>query len=115
MFGNWGGGWEWGSEFGDHCKWQLHWQPKAPKFRGILGGRRESLVRKPDSPYNGVQNDYTSNINIYVRRNLVLVNEYKSFVSRAPDPLCSQKVWCKITLVELKGNFRKIKGHLSGT
>ena len=31
---------------------------------------------------------------------------------KAPDPLYSQKVWRKITLVKFKGNLRKIKGKL---
>ena len=35
--------------------------------------------------------------------------------SKAPDPLCSQKVWRKITLVKFKENLRKIKGILKGT
>ena len=33
-------------------------------------------------------------------------------MSKAPDPLCSQKVWRKITLVKFKGNLRVIKGDL---
>ena len=38
-----------------------------------------------------------------------------SFMSKALDPLCSQKVWRRITLVKFKGNLRKIKGNLRGT
>ena len=39
------------------------------------------------------------------------------FMSKAPDPLRSQKVWHRVTLVktlrQFKGNLRKIKGNLS--
>ena len=35
-------------------------------------------------------------------------------MSKAPDPLCSQKVWRKITLVKFKGKLRKIKGYSRG-
>ena len=36
------------------------------------------------------------------------------FMSKAPDPLCSQKVWRRITLVEFKGILVEFKGKLWG-
>ena len=33
-------------------------------------------------------------------------------MSKAPDPVCPQKVWRKITLVKFKGNEGKSKGNL---
>ena len=37
------------------------------------------------------------------------------FMSKAPDPLCSQKVWRKITIVKFKGSLRgNLREKLSG-
>ena len=33
-------------------------------------------------------------------------------MSKAPDPLCSKKVWRKITLVKCEENYGKFKGNL---
>ena len=40
------------------------------------------------------------------------VRHHFSLLSKALDPLCSQKVWRKITLVDFQGNLRKFKGNL---
>ena len=118
-------------------KWEVHWstnkRPIAVLMRGVWWyflqgdeepGRHRNMNWGGMLPYKLEvywRTSCTGCAGWWWRQGERVWGEYPSFLSKAPDPFCSRKVWRKITFVKFKRDLRKckenegeFKGYLRG-